>query len=312
VDSTGSENRLADVICYGIICLDTIWRVAQLPRPGGYSPVSDEVDVIGGEAANTALALQRWGASVHLIGGTLGEDVKGRLLSELLRKAFLPSNPLTLNVRPDLATAWCICIATEDGHRTMFGQFSSLGCPPLTPEIAASARLFTIDSTGHLNEGKEAVSIAAEAGVPVIAMDCETLPEICSKADTILVSGERLVFRGLEDSAENMLGWAREKRQEYGASVIVTRGSEGCVMADRDGTEVSLPAYPIREVIDSTGSGDVFRAGYLFGRLQGWERLQTLRFASAAAALNCGQMGAWTGVQDMNATFEFMRRHDGS
>jgi sulfofructose kinase len=298
---------LTDVICYGIVCLDYIWRVSQLPRPGGYSPIRDELELIGGEAANTALALRRWGASAHLIGGHLGMDERGERLGALLRQAFEDRDSLTLRTCHDRATAYCTCVATDDGHRTMFGRgFDVLACPPLSPQVAASARLFTIDSTGYLEEGARAVAVAAEAGVPVVAMDCETHEEICRHSDTLLVSGERLAFRGIGKDEDSVLAWAREKREKTGASVIVTRGADGCVMADRDGTDVTLPAYPLSEVIDSTGSGDVFRAGYLFGRLREWDRLQTLRFASASAALNCGAMGGWTGVQDLDTTLRYM------
>jgi sugar/nucleoside kinase (ribokinase family) len=110
----------------------------------------------------------------------------------------------------------------------------------------------------------------------------------------------------VENTESAMLGWAKRMRDRYGATVIVTRGAEGCVAADRDGTELAVPAFPVETVVDSTGSGDVFRAGYLFGRLQGWDLLKTLRFGSAAAAMNCGAMGAWTGVKDLESTLAFL------
>ena len=72
-----------DVIVYGLVCLDTIWRVERLPMPGGYAQVLAERRTIGGEAANTAIALARWGVRVALVGYALGEDEDGRLLRAL-------------------------------------------------------------------------------------------------------------------------------------------------------------------------------------------------------------------------------------
>jgi sugar/nucleoside kinase (ribokinase family) len=75
-----------DVIVYGLVCLDTIWRTERLPPPGGYAEVLEERRTIGGEAANTAIALDRWGVRVALLGNALGEDEEGSLIRELFAR----------------------------------------------------------------------------------------------------------------------------------------------------------------------------------------------------------------------------------
>ena len=71
-----------------------------------------------------------------------------------------------------------------------------------------------------------------------------------------------------------------------------------------------MPAYVAPAVVDSTGAGDVFRAGLIYGRLQSWDLERAIQFASAAAALNCGEMGGWCGVRSVEEIQEFqLSRH---
>src|SRR2546421_5725929 len=111
-----------DVIVYGLVCLDTLWRVERLPKPGGYAQVMAERRTIGGEAANTAIALARWGVRVALVGYALGDDEEGRLLQELFAREAPQIDTRFLARVSDAQTPSFLCIATPDGHRTVFGR----------------------------------------------------------------------------------------------------------------------------------------------------------------------------------------------
>jgi sulfofructose kinase len=81
----------------------------------------------------------------------------------------------------------------------------------------------------------------------------------------------------------------------YGPRIAVyTLGASGCVARWHEGS-FSFPAFPA-EVIDTTGAGDAFHGGFIYGLLQGWEVGPIIRFASAVAALNCGRLGGRTGL----------------
>src|SRR5260370_40439763 len=111
-----------DVIVYGLVCLDTIWRVERLPMPGGYAQVLAERRTIGGEAANTAIALARWGVRVALVSYALGEDEERRLLCELFAREAPRIDLRFLAASPDVQTPCFLWIATADGPRTIFGR----------------------------------------------------------------------------------------------------------------------------------------------------------------------------------------------
>jgi sugar/nucleoside kinase (ribokinase family) len=89
--------------------------------------------------------------------------------------------------------------------------------------------------------------------------------------------------------------------------VVVTRGGDGALALDAGtGEYVEVPAVPVR-VSDPTGAGDVFVAGYLFGRLAGWPLARRLRFAALAASYSVRTLGGATSAPDLAALRDFVR-----
>ena len=296
-----------DVVVYGTVALDAIWRVEALASPGGWQPIQEERKMIGGEAANTALALTRWGVRVALVGNALGDDDNGRLLRALFARDAPDLDLRFITTQPEALTPYCVCIATPDGHRTMYGTgFHEMQCPEIDPEVARSAQLFTADPNAW-NPGKRACLAAARYGLRVTAMDYSRDPEVNAASHIILTSrahvGQDLTLAELRRVATGL-------RDSYGKTAIVTCGEEGCwvVSSGRTALPAShVPAYAAPAIVDTTGAGDIFRAGLLYGQLQEWELERTVRFASAAAALNCGEMGGWGGVRSVAEIEAFQR-----
>ena len=89
----------------------------------------------------------------------------------------------------------------------------------------------------------------------------------------------------------------RKLRRLNGGVLVMTRGVEGSVALDGDAFHMA-PAFAVK-VVDGTGAGDVFRAGFIYGLLQKWAVPETLRFANAAAALSCTRPGAIPSVPEL-------------
>jgi len=171
---------------------------------------------------------------------------------------------------------------------------------------ARPARVFTMDPYAGEN-GVRACDVAARAGLTIIASDCAALPAVCQVASIVVTSSETV---GPELSATELAAFAAGVRDQFGPTVIVTRGELGCLIAEKAGAAGEarrLAAYVAPAVVDSTGAGDVFRAGLIYGQLQRWDLPKTARFASAAAALNCGAMGGWGGVRSVDEIEAFQR-----
>lgn len=243
-----------------------------------------------------------------LVGCALGDDEYGRLLRALFARDAPELDLRFVTTQADAHTPYCVCIATPDGHRTMYGTgFSEMQSPLLDPELARVVPLFTMDPNAW-NPGKRAALAAARAGAAVTAMDYTFDASVSQAAHLNLTSRAHL---GPDRSLPELAARATALRDTYLRAAIVTCGDQGCFVAEA-GQEpgwpaTHIPAYTAPELIDSTGAGDVFRADLLYGQIKGWDLLTTVRFAAAAASLNCGAMGGWGGVRTVQEILEFQR-----
>lgn len=296
-----------DAVIYGTLALDLMWRMEKLPALGTYETILEERRMIGGEAANTAIALSKWGANIALLGTVCGHDED----AQFLKSRFAIDAP-TLDIShlrflPGVRTPFCVCVATPDGNRTMMGiGFEAMQTPILTKALAKSGHFFTADPNAWA-DGKAAMLSAKKYGMRVVAMDY-TEDEAVNRASEISLTSHAHIGANL--SAKEYGDYAKRIRDDFGTTAIVTWGEKGCFYAERNksGDAIHFPAYIAPKVVDTTGAGDVFRAGILFGQIREWDLAKSVRFAAAAAALNCTELGAWAGVVSLEETLSYSRR----
>ena len=108
------------VVVFGTVCLDRVRRLPNLPAPGGYVEAIDEALALGGEAANTALALAAWGGSPILASNPLGDDADGQDLRERVQARALDLRELRTSRLTNAPV--CDVLVTPDGERTMIGR----------------------------------------------------------------------------------------------------------------------------------------------------------------------------------------------
>ncbi len=303
------SKRPIDVLVYGTICLDAIWRVAALPEIDGFAPILDERTTSGGEALNTGAALHRWGVRTVLAGNPVGTDERGVQLLHLIHRDAPGIDMRYVQISDHAATPFCACVATPDGKRTMFGTgFDTMNSPAPHHLPLEKVRWFTMDPNAW-EAGVAAGLAAAEAGCSVVAMDFLDSPEICSAATINLSSSSRMPT-GL--THQELLTRVGTLRDTYGKTTIITHGDEGCFVAAVGEPEAyHCPAIPAPTLVDCTGAGDVFRAGLLYGLCREWPLRECLRFAAGAAALNCTAPGGWAGVLSLQQTLEFLESTQG-
>jgi sugar/nucleoside kinase (ribokinase family) len=289
-------------VAYGTVCLDRTYSLPRLPKPGGYVEMLSERVSLGGEAANTAAAIRRWGGDVTLVGNPLGSGEEAELLALLLG-----ANGLDDAILPhgDHLAPVCHIMVTPDGERTMFGRgfadMESRGDPSLAP--MSRGDWFTADPN-HGALARRAVVAAHNAGMGAYALDFirddERLPPGCFWQSSTSWVGQR---GNMEANRQWLVNWIAR----HGCTAILTDGGDGFHVGDRSRGVRHLPAWPIGGVVDSTGAGDVFRAGVLFGLDQKWPLVECLKFAAAAGALNCqglGAIGGLTGRSEVEALVE--------
>ena len=302
---------VALVFVFGTICLDRLRRVPRLPPLGGYTEVQDESLLLGGEAANTANALRKWGAEVLLAGNGLGAGPDADLLRELISdkglKPFLVSDNLDGDEVFGSTTPVCDIYVTPDGERTMFGRgFSTMG---LTIDIAAlpfqAGAWFTAEPNME-EESRQVAKKAAEAGMNCYLMDFLRDDDPIAPGSYWQSSTD---WAGHRNNMQKNVQWVKDWVARHGCFTILSDGPNGFVAGSPDIAARAYPPYPAPSVVDTTGAGDMFRAGMLYGLQQGWAQAKCLQFAAAAGCLKCAALGATTIVPTVEKVLGYVEEH---
>lgn len=278
----------------GQCSLDYLGQIPAYPPPDTKCEFSGLVIQGGGPVATALVALSRWGLRCSF-AGIIGDDSFGGAIETSLREEGIDTSCLI--VRPESASQFAfIAVEPGSGHRTIFWRRPT--GKPFQPEeiplgkIREAAVLHT-DGL-HIEASLQAARTARQAGVPVV-VDAGTLREgmleLAALSDFFIASepfARRLTGNGNPLDACSLL---LEKGPRLAA---VTLGAAGYV-ARYGATTLRKPAYPVAAV-DTTGCGDVFHGGFIFGLVQRWEWDACLDFAAWAAARVSLQPGGRKGI----------------
>ncbi|RYG45141.1 carbohydrate kinase family protein [bacterium] len=276
------------VLVFGSVCVDRVRRVAKLPAPGGYVEIESERRYLGGEAANTATALRSWGVPVHLAGNGFGEGPEGDELKELVEAHCLPSG--LLEDERTGATPVCDVYITPDGERTMFGRGFSGSRPAVDPGDLpyVAGEWFTAEPNMGA-AAREAARAAAEAGMKTYLMDFFREDEPIAPGSFWQSSTDWVGTRG---NVQRNVEWVRNWADRYGCFTILSDGPNGLIAGGLGKRARHYPPFPAPVVVDTTGAGDMFRAGVLRGLHEGWPLGRSLAYGAAAGCLKCRSFGA--------------------
>ncbi len=274
------------VIVAGTACLDRIHRIKSMPPLGGYADVIQTLEFAGGEAVNTAVGLAGLGTKVHLMASALGADPAGRRIRGSLRGAA--NLTWAANVHR-ASTPICDIYVDERGERTMFGhgflELANEGLPALPEEPEGT--WFTIDP----NLGDLARQLYCEARARKFRLYAQDfiLPDDPLKPGDWWQSSTDWV--GVRGDLEKSKPWLEAFVQKTGVNAILTDGANGLLFASPDHPPEHFESTVKPEVVDTTGAGDLFRAGMLHGLENDWAIPRCLEFASACGAYACLSYG---------------------
>ena len=283
-----------DIVGVGLNATDTLIPVPRYPASGSKVEFHSASVLPGGQVASAMVACQRWGLSARYIG-KLGEDAA----ADLHRSEFLAAGvDAKLVTAPGCPSQQAFILVEDSGERTvLWKRDGRLTLQPgdLRREWITDARALHLD--GHDTEAAiTAATWANEAGIPVIADLDELYPgveRLLGKVDYLIVSRDipgRLA--GCSDLRQSLPAVRERFRCRLTAATL---GPDGVLAFDGE-RFCYRPAYQV-QVVDTTGAGDIFHAGFIYGLLQSWPLERTLDFACAAAALNCTGVGARGGIQ---------------
>jgi len=290
---------MPQVVTLGDINVDIIAHIPRYPPSGGDGLARRASVHGGGSAANTAAVLARLGVDVGLIG-RVGEDPLAEWALAELAEAGVDLSAVQRD--PELMTGLMFIAVTPDGERTMFGYrgANARTSPALLDEAyIAAARLLHLSGYALL-EGPQreaalrALEVAHRAGSMVtldVGLEAATklaseMRDLLPQVDLLfptLAEAERLT--GCGDAGEaigQLLSWGAK-------AVALKMGARGCLVGTEEGI-FAVPAFAV-EVRDTTGAGDAFDAGLIFGRLRGLGWRESALLANALGARRGGGGG---------------------
>ncbi|TAK46652.1 MAG: adenosine kinase [Xanthobacteraceae bacterium] len=268
-----------------------------------YDAMGPAVEVSGGSAANTIVGVASFGGRAAFVG-KVKDDSLGRAFSHDIRAVGVAFATPPAFEGP--STARCYIVVTPDGERTMntyLGAAQDLHPADIDPgQIEAAAIIYLEGYLWDPKNAKEAFLKAARIAHAKNRIVALTL------SDAFCVDRYRAEFLGLirDRTVDVVFANEHELRALYQTAdfdtavaqlradatlAVVTRSEKGCVVVTRTGTEV-VPAAAVERVVDATGAGDLFAAGFLVGLSRGREHARCGRLGALAAAEVIQHLGA--------------------
>lgn len=300
-DVVGIGNALVDVIAHvdddfltrhelvkGAMTLVETDRALELHRA-----LPTAIEMSGGSAANTVCGVASLGGSAAYVGKVSADDLGGVFDHDLRAVGVRFARAVQ---HADVPTGRCIIAVTDDAERTMntyLGASSLLAPDDIDAEVVAAGAVLYME--GYLFDRDDAKAAFRRAAS--IAHDAGRLVSL-TLSDSFCVDRHRDDFVGLvADEVDVLFGNADEICSLYEvddldtaiaavrtdcAMAAITVGARGALVVTADGV-VEVPATPVPKVVDTTGAGDLFAAGFLFGLTHGHDHVGCARLGAIAA-----------------------------
>ncbi len=282
---------MTDVLVYGSIGYDILTFIPHMPEPGKDAPVLREERHVGGEACNIALALAKWGVSVAIGGNVVGNDEAGDYVLERLSDAGVDAS--SIGRCRKAPTPFCRVLVLPDGERHIlsYGHDKTRFTLPPPTWVQETRVLVTDRFGGKLRD--TLVRLAKAKGITTVSLDAIGAGDSRRDVSDVVVSSmsaaEDVVF-SLDVRSACLV--ANSLHEIMGKTVVITDGALPACAFSASGELVEVYPPHVPHPVDTTGAGDAFAAGIVYGTLNGWGLQRSMEFAAVAAALTVQRVGA--------------------
>ena len=300
-------NRQFDAVGFGLNAVDHLIVVPDYPAFDTKIRLLEHQQAAGGQTATAMVALQRLGLHTAYVG-RFGSDSEGKFgFSELQAEGVdLEFAEVIDGARNQIAF---IIVDARNGERTIIWDRDdrvSYAAEDAPIEQASRGRVLHLDA--HDPPACVRMATAARAAGKIVSADIDNiydgLPELLPLIDILITSAEfphRLT--GIADERASLV----ELKARYGCAIVgLTKGARGAVVFC-EGQFLEAAACKVPTVCrDTTGAGDAFHGGFLYGLLTGEDIETSLRIANAVAALKCRELGARTALPTKEELGKFL------
>ena len=285
-----SAPHSVDVVGVGINATDTIIRLPRFPASDSKIELLSAEVAPGGQVASAMVACRRWGLSARYVG-KIGDDSAGELQQREMEREGVDAHWI---LAPGCSSQIAfILVDNSTGERTVLWKRDpaiALRASDLKRDLISGAHVLLVD--GHDTEAAaQAARWAREDGLVVVGDFDNLYPgvqDLLHYVDFPVISKdfpERLTGEG--DLLKSLPAIFNELKCRL---IAATLGRSGVLAWDGE-RFILCPGFRV-QAVDTTGAGDIFHGGFVFGLVRGWRIEETLEFSCAAAALNCTAPGA--------------------
>jgi sulfofructose kinase len=293
-------NGFSQVFGLGQCSLDYIARVDAYPKPDVKCECPEIVVQGGGPVATALVALSRWGVTCTF-AGIVGDDLLGDMIKRSLDEEGIDTSCLVVRSRCESQFAFVVAEPKTEGRRTIFwrrptGQ--ALKPEEIDLEKVRSADVIHTDGL-FMEASLFACEVARAAGVPVI-VDAGSLREgmlALARLSDCFIASENFAQALVGD--EGALAACRRLAELGPGVVCVTLGPKGYVALIK-GNFIERPAWAV-EAVDTTGCGDVFHAGFVYGVVNDWSAEKALELGAWAASRVALKLGGRAGIPPLGS-----------
>jgi sulfofructose kinase len=286
-----------DAVGFGLNAVDHLVVVPAYPAFDTKTRLTEHVQAAGGQTATAMVALKRLGLRTAY-AGRFGSDMEGRFGLSTVREEGVDVSLAEVIEGASTQIAFII-IDARNGERTVIWDRDdrlAYRAEEAPVELARRGRVLHLDA--HDPPACAQMARAAREAGTIVSADIDNiyagLPELLPFID-ILISSKEFPRRltGIADLRAALL----EIKARYGCAIVgMTLGTEGALLYV-DGLFLESPALSVPGGCrDTTGAGDAFHAGFLYGLLRGEEIETSLTLANATASLKCRSLGARTSL----------------
>ncbi|HXY26638.1 MAG TPA: PfkB family carbohydrate kinase [Candidatus Acidoferrum sp.] len=288
------ESPKVDVVGVGLNATDTLIPVAHFPTRGSKVEIRSTMLLPGGQVASAVVACQQWGLRTRYIG-KVGDDHAAAIHRAEFSRTGVEAHLLPV---PGCASQQAFILVDDFGERTVLWKRDDrlqLRPEELHRDWIVQSRVLHLD--GHdTAAAAQAAAWARAASLPVVA----DLDELYPGVEALLPNVDFLIasrdIPGKLTGHDNLQKSLPAVQARFGNRLTAaTLGQEGVLAWD--GAQFHYASAFQVETLDTTGAGDIFHAGFIYAMLRGCPLQKQLKFACAAAALNCAAVGARGGIQ---------------
>ncbi len=297
---------------FGLNAVDHLIVVPEYPAFDTKIRLISHKQSAGGQTATAMVALQRLGLTTAY-AGRFGSDQEGKFGLETLQTEGVNAEYAEVIEGARNQVAFII-IDARNGERTIiWDRDERLSYKADEAPVALAARGKVLHLDAHDPPACARMAQAARAAETIVSADIdniyEGLPELLPLID-ILITSRSFPHRltGIADERASLV----ELKARYGCGIVgLTKGVDGAVVYS-EGQFFEAPALAVPGGCkDTTGSGDAFHAGFIYGLLEGEDVETSLRLGNAVAALKCRDLGARTALPGKNELDDFFSRDEG-